>query len=85
MMAVAPCDSTTLILNDGRCPGESDLQRFWRQLWWRAAPWVLVCSAMLAVALPLSVYLPLRALPQLLSQVVRRRRETRLSTPLLDV
>lgn len=85
LMALAPCDSTALVLNDGRCPGESERQRFWRLLWWRLAPWVLFCSCALLVALPLNAHLPLRMVPQLLTQAYRRRRDARLAAPLLDV
>ncbi len=84
-MALAPCDSTALVLNDGRCPGESDRQRFWRLLWWRLAPWVLFCSCTLLVVLPVNAHLPLRTVPQLLTQAYRRRRDARLAAPLLDV
>ncbi|KAL4424080.1 hypothetical protein ABPG75_001381 [Micractinium tetrahymenae] len=85
LMALAPCDSTALVLNDGRCPGESERQRYWRLLWWRLAPWVLLCSCALLVALPMNAHVPLRMLPQLLTQAYRRRRDARLAVPLLDV
>lgn len=87
LMALAPCDSTALVLNDGKCPGESERQRHWRQRWWRAAPWVLICSIALVILLPLNAVMPLRTLPLLMSQAYRRRRdarEARLSVPLLD-
>lgn len=84
-MALAPCDSTTLILNDGRCPGEGDRLRALRVAWWRAAPWVALASGLLLV-LPLlsALAAPLRSLPQLLLRRVPRS-DARLAAPLLDV
>lgn len=84
-MVLAPCDSTTLVLNDGRCPGETDRQRLWRQLWWRVAPWLLTVSCVLLVLLPLNAHVPLRTLPHVVRQAYRRRRDLRMTAPLLDV
>lgn len=90
-MALAPCDSSALILNDGTCPGEGELQRYWRQQWWCAAPWVLLCSCVLTVALAVHAHVPLHVLARALVQASRRRRScgcsgaAGVSTPLLDV
>jgi hypothetical protein len=78
-MALAPCDSSTLILNDGRCPGESERLISLRRRWWAAAPWVLGAASLLLCLLLVSLLVPC-----LLARV-RPRREARLAAPLLDV
>jgi hypothetical protein len=84
-MALAPCDSTTLILNDGRCLGESERLRALRVAWWRAAPWLALASGLLLLLPLLSAFVaPLRKLPQLLLRRLPRQ-DARLSAPLLDV
>lgn len=84
LAALAPCDSTSLILNDGRCPGETERQRHWRLLWWRWSPWVLLASAALACLPFLALLPPLRAAPRLLRRVCSRR-DVGMEAPLLDV
>ena len=83
LMALAPCDSPTLILNDGRCGSEGPALQQLRRLWWHWAPWVLVASAALT-ALPLLAVLaaPLWALPWRLARV--RRQGAGMTAPLLD-
>ncbi|KAI3432241.1 hypothetical protein D9Q98_003802 [Chlorella vulgaris] len=79
LMALAPCDSSTLILNNGRCPGESERLISLRRRWWAAAPWVLGAASLLLCLLLVSLLVPC-----LLARV-RPWREARLAAPLLDV
>ena len=62
LAALAPCDSTALVLNDGTCPGETRVQaarRRARQRWWRrVAPPLLLGGGALALV-PLVVALAL--------------------------
>ena len=84
LMALAPCDSTALILNDGRCAGVTERQLYWRQLWWQLAPWLAACSALLVAAPLLNAFIPLRTLPGLLARA-HPQRDGQLSAPMLDV
>ena len=63
-MALGPCDSPALVLNDGRCSAaETARQRAWHMLWLRMAPALAAySSALLALAL-LSLWAPLRSWP----------------------
>jgi hypothetical protein len=84
LMALAPCDSTALVLNDGWCPGDTPRWHAARRLWRQAAPWVALASC-LAALLPLVNYLmPLHSLPQLLRRTQSRHNSEQAGTiPLL--
>lgn len=85
-MALAPCDSPSLILNDGRCPGEGPRVRHLRRIWWQLAPWVLVFSGVLTV-LPLLATraAPLWALSLRLARARQRGTAKDAAAPLLGV
>ena len=84
-MALAPCDSPALVLNDGRCPGEGPRMQQVRRLWWQLVPWVLAVSGTLTV-LPFVAALatPLWALQWRLARA-RQHSVKDVATPLLGV
>ena len=57
LAAVAPCDSSTLILNSGACPGETPGRAAWRRRWQHAAPLVLLVTGSLLLSLLVALLL----------------------------